>query len=222
MAGRPPSARSSPALSRTNTFLGDRYRRLARRRGKKRAIVAVGNSVLTIVWHLLSDPDARYHDLGPGYYESRINKQRRQRDLIRQLEHLTGQQRQPPTHRLTPRRPTTRPDPATPGAAACPLTAPIFESAASRALLPLGAPVADERAFGRIPVPIEGGRSAVLITGDHRRHQRLHPGSRCRAPPNPRPGQDVRLRVLRRLRGSRRDFSSSIWRISSVRTSASA
>jgi transposase len=47
--------------------------------------------VLTIIWHLLSDPDARYHDLGPGYHESRINTQRRQRDLIRQLEHLTGQ-----------------------------------------------------------------------------------------------------------------------------------
>jgi transposase len=78
-------------ISRTNTFLGERYRRLARRRGKKRAIVAVGNSVLTIVWHLLSDPDACYQDLGPGYHESRINQQRRQRDLIRQLEHLTGQ-----------------------------------------------------------------------------------------------------------------------------------
>src|SRR5262249_40656897 len=77
-------------LARTNTFLGERYRRLVRRRGKKRAIVALGNSVLTIVWHLLSDPNARYGDLGPGYYESRINKQRRQRDLIRQLEHLTG------------------------------------------------------------------------------------------------------------------------------------
>jgi transposase len=40
-------------LARTNTFLGERYRRLVRRRGKKRAIVAVGNSVLTIIWHLL-------------------------------------------------------------------------------------------------------------------------------------------------------------------------
>ncbi|SIM45915.1 IS110 family transposase [Micromonospora cremea] len=78
-------------LSRTSTFLGDRYRRLARRRGKKRAVVAVGNSVLTIVWHLLTDPDARYQDLGPGFHESRIRKQRRQRDLIRQLEQLTGQ-----------------------------------------------------------------------------------------------------------------------------------
>jgi transposase len=78
-------------LARTNTFLGERYRRLARRRGKKRAIVGIGNSVLTIIWHLLSDPDARYHDLGAGYHESRINQQRRQRDLIRQLEQLTGQ-----------------------------------------------------------------------------------------------------------------------------------
>src|SRR5438309_2518870 len=87
------------AAGKTNTFLGERYRRLARRRGKKRAIVAVGNSVLTIIWHLLSDPNARYRDLGPGYHESRINKQRRQRDRIRQLEHLTGQKvnLQPPT-----------------------------------------------------------------------------------------------------------------------------
>jgi transposase len=38
------------AVARTDTFLGERYRRLVRRRGKHRAIVAVGNSVLTIVW----------------------------------------------------------------------------------------------------------------------------------------------------------------------------
>jgi transposase len=79
------------ATARTDTFLGERYRRLVRRRGKKRAVVAVGNSVLTIIWHLLSDPDARYHDLGADYHQSRLDKGRRQRDLIRQLEHLTGQ-----------------------------------------------------------------------------------------------------------------------------------
>jgi transposase len=73
-------------LSRTDCFLGDRYRRLSRRRGKNRALVAVGNSVLTILWPLLSDPDARYHDLGAGYHESQINRRRRQRDLVRQLE----------------------------------------------------------------------------------------------------------------------------------------
>ena len=77
-------------LSRTDTFLGERYRRLARRRGKKRAIVAVGNSVLTIAWHLLNDPGQRFIDLGSDFYDSKINKRRRERDLIRQLEHLTG------------------------------------------------------------------------------------------------------------------------------------
>ncbi|MFJ2034402.1 IS110 family transposase, partial [Streptosporangium sp. NPDC087985] len=78
------------AASRSTTFLGERYRRLSRRRGRKRAIVAVGNSVLTIVWHLLSDPDARYRDLGPDFYQSRIATRRREHDLVRQLERLTG------------------------------------------------------------------------------------------------------------------------------------
>jgi transposase len=78
-------------VSRTHTFLGERYRRLARRRGKKRAIVAVSNSILTIVWHLLSDPQARYQDLGEDYYASRHTTARRQNTLIRDLERLTGQ-----------------------------------------------------------------------------------------------------------------------------------
>jgi transposase len=77
--------------SRSDTFLGARYRRLARRRGKQKAIVATGNSVLTVIYHLLCDPDARFCDLGPGYYESRINKHRRARDLATQLQVLTGQ-----------------------------------------------------------------------------------------------------------------------------------
>jgi transposase len=79
------------AHSRADTFLGVRYRRLARRRGKQKAIVATGNSVLTVVYHLLSDPDARFCELGSGYYESRINKHRRARDLATQLQALTGQ-----------------------------------------------------------------------------------------------------------------------------------
>lgn len=58
-------------MARTNTFLGERYGRLARRRGKKRATITVGNSVLTIVWRLLSDPDGRYWGLGADYHESR-------------------------------------------------------------------------------------------------------------------------------------------------------
>jgi transposase len=78
-------------VSRTHTFLGERYRRIARRRGKKRAIVAVSNSILTIVWHLLSDPNTRYQDLGEDYYATRHTTARRQRTLIRDLERLTGQ-----------------------------------------------------------------------------------------------------------------------------------
>ena len=74
----------------TNTFLGARYRRLSKRRGKNRAIVAAGNSVLTIIWHLLSDPQARYQDLGANFYQSQLNIRHRQRDLIRQLEGLTS------------------------------------------------------------------------------------------------------------------------------------
>ena len=76
------------AASRTNTFLGERYRRIARRRGKKKAIVAVGRSILLIVWSLLSDPETRYYDLGPGFYDSRINPERKKRNHIRQLEAL--------------------------------------------------------------------------------------------------------------------------------------
>jgi transposase len=76
------------AAGRTNTFLGERYRRIARRRGKKRAIVAVGRSILVIVWHLLSDPTARFQDLGADYHASRIDQGRKTRNLVRQLEAL--------------------------------------------------------------------------------------------------------------------------------------
>jgi transposase len=76
------------AASKTDTFLGERYRRIARRRGKQRAIVAVGRSILVIVWHLLADPTARFQDLGAGFYDTRINAERVKRNHIRQLEAL--------------------------------------------------------------------------------------------------------------------------------------
>ena len=79
------------ALTRTHTFLGARYRRIARRRGKGKAMVAVGNSILTIVWHLLSNPEAGFHDLGADYYDTRINPERRARSLAAALEAETGQ-----------------------------------------------------------------------------------------------------------------------------------
>jgi hypothetical protein len=76
------------ATSRTDTFLGERFRRIARRRGSKKAIVAVGRSILVIIWHLLSDPTARYTDLGPGFYDARISHSRKTHNHVRQLEAL--------------------------------------------------------------------------------------------------------------------------------------
>ncbi len=76
------------SAGKTDTFLGERYRRIARRRGKKKAIVAVGRSILVIVWHLLSDPEARFHDLGADFYDNRIGPDHRKRNHIRQLEAL--------------------------------------------------------------------------------------------------------------------------------------
>src|SRR6266511_991045 len=76
------------AASKTDTFLGERYRRLVRRRGKLKALVAVARSILVIVWHLLADPSSRYRDLGADFYTSHIDRQRKTRQLIRQLEAL--------------------------------------------------------------------------------------------------------------------------------------
>ena len=79
---------AAAAAARTDTFLGERYRRIVKRRGKLKALVAVARSILVIVWHLLAHPAARYHDLGSGYYASRTDKDRRARSHIRQLEAL--------------------------------------------------------------------------------------------------------------------------------------
>jgi len=75
---------------KTDTFLGERYRRIARRRGKQKAIVAVGRSILVIVWHLLSDPEARFHDLGPQFYDTRIGPERKKRNHVRRTPALSG------------------------------------------------------------------------------------------------------------------------------------
>jgi transposase len=72
----------------TATFLGERHARIARRRGAAKAQVATARSILVIIWHLLSDRSARYTDLGPGYYERRLDKHKKTRNHIRQLEAL--------------------------------------------------------------------------------------------------------------------------------------
>jgi len=76
------------SAGKTDTFLGERYRRLARRIGKKKAIVAVGRSILVIVWHLLSDPSVDFVDLGPDHYDTRGGTQRAIRHHVNRLNEL--------------------------------------------------------------------------------------------------------------------------------------
>ncbi len=76
---------AAAAAARTDTFLGERYRRIVKRCGKLKALVA-SRSILVIIWHLLSDPAARYQDLGAGYHASRIDKVKKVRNHIRQQE----------------------------------------------------------------------------------------------------------------------------------------
>src|SRR5918995_103352 len=79
---------AAAAAAKTDTFLGERYRRIVKRRGKLKALVAIARSILVIVWHLLADPTARYAALGAGYSPSRIDKAKKARNHIRQLEAL--------------------------------------------------------------------------------------------------------------------------------------
>ena len=79
---------AATGAARTATFLGERYHRIARRRGKAKAQVAVARSILVIIWHLLRNPEARYTDLGPGYYQARLDIGRKLRNHIRQIQAL--------------------------------------------------------------------------------------------------------------------------------------
>ena len=71
--------------ARTATFLGERYGRIARRRGKVKAQVAVARSILVVIWHLLADPAARYTDLGPDYVARRTDRDKKIRNHVRGL-----------------------------------------------------------------------------------------------------------------------------------------
>jgi len=72
----------------TDTFLGERLRRLSRRLDGNRARCAVARSILVIVWHLLASPGARYRDLGPGWHQRKADTDRRTRSLLNQLRAL--------------------------------------------------------------------------------------------------------------------------------------
>jgi transposase len=72
----------------TATFLGERNSRIARKRGPARAKVAVARSILIIIWHLLKNPETRFTDLGPDHYARTTDKNKKTRNLIRQLNAL--------------------------------------------------------------------------------------------------------------------------------------
>lgn len=68
------------------TFLAAKYKRLAARRGGKKALVAIEHTILTAIWSMATT-GAYYDDPGPDYY-IRHNPERARRNAIRQLERL--------------------------------------------------------------------------------------------------------------------------------------
>ena len=74
------------ASQQKGTYLAAQYQRLVKRMGKKKALVAVGHSILVIVCHVLQNRTS-YEDLGGDYCDRRQASKQRER-LIRQLESL--------------------------------------------------------------------------------------------------------------------------------------
>jgi transposase len=68
-----------------NTYLSAQYRRLAARRGKKKALVAVGRSILTIAYEMKVH-NTTFKDLGGGWFDR--EPERLQRQLVKRLETL--------------------------------------------------------------------------------------------------------------------------------------
>ena|SRR5680860_347409 len=76
------------AAARTKgSYFGAEYRRIARRRGPNKAVVAVAHSLLDVIWHIMSTGEI-FNDLGADYFERRRDPQREARRLLNQLEQL--------------------------------------------------------------------------------------------------------------------------------------
>jgi len=69
-----------------NNYLSALYRRLAARRGNKRAAIAVAHNLLVIAYYILRDKVC-YRDLGPDYFD-RLNPEGLRRRLTKRLEGL--------------------------------------------------------------------------------------------------------------------------------------
>ena len=81
-------AQIATGAAKTDTFLGERYRRLIKRMPKAKALVALQRSILVVFFHLLNDPAAEFTDLGSDFYQRRIDRARRTTHLLRQLHAL--------------------------------------------------------------------------------------------------------------------------------------
>jgi transposase len=81
-------AQIATGAAKTDTFLGERYRRLIKRMPKAKALVALQRSILVIFFQLLADPTAEFTDLGSDFYAKRIDRARRTTHLLRQLHAL--------------------------------------------------------------------------------------------------------------------------------------
>lgn len=74
------------ATRQKNSFLRAKYQRLAARRGKKRALVAVARTILVMLHRMLSD-GVLYEELGADYYD-RLYKERTTKHLVKRLERM--------------------------------------------------------------------------------------------------------------------------------------
>lgn len=74
------------AESLTQTYLGEQYRRLSKRRGSKRAAVAVGHSILVIFYHMMTTAEP-YQEKGVTFFQE-ADKQRVQAHLVHRLQRL--------------------------------------------------------------------------------------------------------------------------------------
>jgi transposase len=79
---------AATSAAKTDTFLGERYRRLIKRMPKAKAKTAIARSILVIVFELLADPAKRYKDLGSGHYAKRMDTGRRTARLTGELRAL--------------------------------------------------------------------------------------------------------------------------------------
>jgi hypothetical protein len=80
---RPPAA----GAGTRDTYCQALYRRLAARRGKKRALVAVAHSQLIAAWHIIGS-DVEYRDLGSLHFLSQVDRPRQTRRLVTQLQQM--------------------------------------------------------------------------------------------------------------------------------------